>query len=50
MKEVFADSFYYIALLNPDDRHHADAIKATSAIRSRIVTTIWVLVEPSRGA
>lgn len=28
MTEVFADAFYYIALLNPADRFHTAAIQA----------------------
>ena len=43
--ERFADSFYYIALLNPADQHHAAAVEATYALNGRIVTTAWVLVE-----
>jgi len=45
MSEVFADAFYYIALLNPDDRHHSDAVEATKNLRRRIVTSVWVLIE-----
>jgi predicted nucleic acid-binding protein len=43
--ERFADSFYYIALLNPADQHHAAAVAATTVLNCRLVTTIWVLVE-----
>jgi hypothetical protein len=45
MTEVFADSFYYLALLNPADQHHAAALQATKNLQSRIVTTPWVLME-----
>jgi len=45
MSEVFADAFYYIALLNPSDRFHAAAVKATQALRGPLVTTHWILVE-----
>ena len=45
MNEVFADTFYYIALLNPADHFHAAAIQATQALTSRLVTTAWVLTE-----
>jgi uncharacterized protein len=45
MTEVFADSFYYIALLNPADRFHAAAVQATRDLTTRLVTTGWVLVE-----
>ena len=39
MREVFADSFYYIALLNPTDRFHAAAVQATRDLTCRLVTT-----------
>ena len=45
MSEVFADSFYFIALLNRNDQHHALAIDSVSTLRSRLVTTHWVLIE-----
>ena len=45
MTETFADSFYYIALLNPSDRYHKAAIRATQDPAGQIVTTIWVLTE-----
>lgn len=45
MTEVFADAFYYIALLNPSDQFHAIALKATHALTQRLVTTGWVLME-----
>jgi len=45
MSEVFADSFYFIALLNPYDRHHAAAVEAARSLTARVVTTHWVLVE-----
>jgi predicted nucleic acid-binding protein len=45
MSEVFADSFYYIALLNPHDRFHAPALAATTSLNCRLVTTLWVLME-----
>jgi predicted nucleic acid-binding protein len=45
MTEVFADAFYYIALLNPADHFHGAAVKATKELRSSLVTTSWVLTE-----
>jgi predicted nucleic acid-binding protein len=45
MTEVFADAFYYIALLNPADRFHAAAIEATQVLLEPLVTTAWVLIE-----
>ena len=45
MSEVFADAFYYIALLNPADRFHAAAIQITQTLRQPVVTTAWILME-----
>lgn len=45
MSEVFADTFYYIALLNPSDRFHSVAVDATKVLREPLVTTSWVLME-----
>lgn len=45
MSEVFADSFYFIALLNRHDQHHAWAVESAISLRSRVVTTHWVLIE-----
>jgi hypothetical protein len=42
---VFADAFYFIALLNPYDRHHAAAVAAATGLTVPLVTTHWVLVE-----
>ena len=45
MNAVFADSFYYIALLNPDDSAHEIAVRHTEALSTPVVTTAWVLAE-----
>jgi predicted nucleic acid-binding protein len=45
MSAVFADSFYFIALSNPSDEHHASAVAAAGALASRLVTTHYVLIE-----
>jgi predicted nucleic acid-binding protein len=45
MTEVFADAFYYIALLNSSDRFHAAAVQATQSLGSSLVTTGWVLMK-----
>jgi predicted nucleic acid-binding protein len=45
MNGVFADAFYYIALSNRADQYHAAAMQATRALKQRIVTTQWVLME-----
>ena len=45
MKEVFADTFYFLALLSQSDAAHQRAIRATAARRSTLATTGWVLTE-----
>jgi uncharacterized protein len=45
MKRVFADSFYFVALLNRADQHHSRALAAAGQLRDDIVTTEWVLTE-----
>src|SRR5438309_1081071 len=45
MMEVFADSHYFIALLNRRDQFHAAAMEASKRYRAHLVTTQSVLVE-----
>jgi predicted nucleic acid-binding protein len=45
MKQVFADSYYYLALLNPRDAANRRARELTAAIAGQMVTTRWVLIE-----
>ena len=45
MKAVFADAFYFAALLNRADQHHSKATAAARDLRSNLVTTEWVLAE-----
>jgi uncharacterized protein len=42
---AFADTVYYLALLNADDELHARATEITPTFRGRIVTTVWVIAE-----
>ncbi|MEX2171429.1 MAG: hypothetical protein WD851_19070 [Pirellulales bacterium] len=42
---TFADTFYYLALLNPDDAAHARAMAITAERKGALVTTRWVLTE-----
>lgn len=49
MKTVFADTFYFLALVNSADQGHAKAVAYTSANTFRLVTTDWVLVELADG-
>lgn len=45
MKAVFADTFYYIALLDANDSAHETAVAVTRELKSPTVTTAWVLLE-----
>ena len=45
MNKVFADSFYFIALMNVRDSRHADAVALSESLIGPIITTQWVLVE-----
>lgn len=45
MNAIFADTAYYLALLNSDDELHATALAATGTIQNAVVTTAWVLTE-----
>ncbi|MCI0361571.1 MAG: PIN domain-containing protein [Planctomycetaceae bacterium] len=45
MNEVFADTFYFLALLNRYDQHHTAAVRAAYNLQFRLVTTHWILAE-----
>ena len=46
MKAVFADTFYWVALTNPDDTRYRDAVALDTALtNAKIITTDEVLVE-----
>lgn len=45
MKVVFADTYYYLALLNPRDAAHARALAISATLSGRLVTTSYVLTE-----
>ena len=45
MSPVFADTFYFVAFLNPDDAHHERVRRLSRQLRRRVVTTSWVLTE-----
>ena len=46
MNEVFADTGYWVAMVNPDDNWHRNAQSATQTLGNRkIITTEMVLVE-----
>lgn len=45
MNRVFADTFYFLALLNPRDAAHVRATAYTLGFQGEMVTTAWVLTE-----
>jgi len=45
MKGVFADTFYFLALCNPEDGAHKLAFDAYEDSSALLVTTTWVLTE-----
>lgn len=45
MNVLFADSFYFLALLNPKDRAHRHASQYTGLASMRLLTTEYVLLE-----
>lgn len=49
MMPQFADTFFFIALLQPHDEAHDRAVAASRAIKSRLLTTRWVLAELADG-
>lgn len=48
MSRVFADTFYFLALLNKNDEAHSKALEF-SALIEKLVTTEWVLTELADG-
>ena len=45
MKAAFADAFYFVALLNRSDQHHARVTAVARQLRENLITTEWVLME-----
>lgn len=45
INDVFADTFYYFALLSPSDVTHPKAATITPTLNCRIFTTAWVVSE-----
>lgn len=45
MKPAFADTSYYLALMNSHDRFHRLACRWTSDFQGTTVTTAWVIAE-----
>jgi predicted nucleic acid-binding protein len=45
MRALFADTFYYLALVSKDDAAHRRVVDLSRSLRGRTVTTAWVLTE-----
>jgi predicted nucleic acid-binding protein len=45
MKPVFADTGFFLALINPRDQYHRSAAESNSRLSVPLVTTAWVLLE-----
>jgi hypothetical protein len=45
MSSRFADSFYFLALLNKGDEHHRRAVALSGQRTGLVVATAWVLTE-----
>ena len=45
MSTAFADTFYWLALLNPRDQHHGQVATFSQTFRGEMVTTEWVFLE-----
>lgn len=45
MKPVFADTFFFLAAINPKDRAHGAALDWSDHYQGPLVTTAWVVTE-----
>lgn len=45
MRTAFADTYFFLALLDSTEKHHAQAVEATQDAELRFVTTEWVMAE-----
>jgi len=49
MTALFADSFYFLALINPRDTAHDRAVQFSEKQEIPLITTAWVLTEVADG-
>src|SRR4051794_8955651 len=49
MNTVFADSFYFFALLNRHEKPHEQAVAFARAFIGTLLTTGWILTEVADG-
>jgi uncharacterized protein len=45
MNAALADTFYFLALVNPKDQAHQKALDFSAAYDGSIVTSTWILME-----
>jgi predicted nucleic acid-binding protein len=45
MRRAFADTSYYLSLLNSSDDSHRQAVAFTESFTGRIITTDWIIIE-----
>jgi uncharacterized protein len=49
MKTVFADSYFFFALVNPNDPAHTKAVDFVRQYNGRMITTGWIITEIGDG-
>jgi uncharacterized protein len=49
MTPVFADTFFFLALINPRDGAHPAAVAAANRRQGPLLTTAWILTEVADG-
>jgi predicted nucleic acid-binding protein len=49
VRAIFADTFYFLALINARDEAHEAAVTFSRDTSMRLVTTAWVLMEIADG-
>jgi uncharacterized protein len=49
MNRVFADAFYYYAIINDADEAHERAVTLSQELGGQIITSAWVLTEVADG-
>src|SRR5947209_7139900 len=49
MNAIFADTFYFLALLNKTDEAHEAASRFAADRSNRLITTAWILTELADG-
>jgi len=49
MKWVFADAYYFIAMMNARDEGHVKAVDWSRGFKGRLLTTEWILLELAVG-